>query len=131
MALAAQANGVSYISGQAGYVKKLLYVDSGKCIGCLSADGHAHVADTVVLSIWANTAALVDAKDEVVARSHCVGVIQLTPEEIKRYSGLPIVDNFEQGQFHLVNFSLSSQHANVFLPQEFYFHPIKRNTEAL
>ncbi len=67
MALAAQVNGVSYISGQAGHVKKLLYDDSDKCIGCLSADGRAHLADIVILSTGANTAALIDAKDEIVA----------------------------------------------------------------
>lgn len=99
MALAAQANGVNYVSGESGYVKKLLYDESGKCIGCLSADGHAHLADVVILSTGANTAALIDAKDEIVARSHCVGVIQLTSEEVKKYANLPIIDDFEQGRY--------------------------------
>jgi len=49
------------------------------------------------LSTGANTAALVDAKDEIVARSHCVGVMQLTPSEAEKYKNLPIVDDFEQG----------------------------------
>ena len=63
----------------------------------MTKNGEAHLADIVILSTGANTAALIDAKDEIVARSHCVGVIQLTPEEAFKYRNLPIVDDFEQG----------------------------------
>lgn len=72
MALVAQANGVSYTSGRAGHVKKLLYDGGGKCIGCLSADGHAHLADTIILSTGTKAMTLIDAKDEIVVRSQCV-----------------------------------------------------------
>ena len=75
MTLAAQANDVSYIFEQTEYVKKLLYVNSNKCIKCLSADDHAHVADTVILLIRTNIATLVDVKDKIVTRSHCVKII--------------------------------------------------------
>ncbi|OAL53101.1 sarcosine oxidase [Pyrenochaeta sp. DS3sAY3a] len=97
MATAAQASGVNYVTGDAGWVKKLIYDDSGKCVGALGNNGQAHLADIVVLCTGANTAALIDAKDEIVARSHCVGVIQLTPDEVQQYKDLPIVDDFEQG----------------------------------
>lgn len=99
-AQAAQANGVKYISGDSGYVKKLLFNEQGECIGALSANGQAHLADIVIVCTGANTAALVEAKDEIIARSHCVGVIQLTHEEAEKYKGLPIVDDFEQGMIH-------------------------------
>lgn len=98
MANAAQANGVEYVSGHAGWVRKLLYDDNGACIGALSKDGRAHLADVVILCTGANTAELIDAKDEIVARSHCVGVIKLSAAEAERYKNLPIVDDFEQGK---------------------------------
>ncbi|TPX15852.1 uncharacterized protein E0L32_000186 [Thyridium curvatum] len=97
MATAAQANGVEYVTGDRGWVQRLLFDDKGTCIGVLSKNGEAHFADAVVLCTGANTAALIDAKDEIVARSHCVGVIQLTQEEAEKYKNLPIVDDFEQG----------------------------------
>ncbi|KAF2720170.1 sarcosine oxidase [Polychaeton citri CBS 116435] len=97
MATAAQASGAQYITGNAGWVKKLLYDDKGACIGVIAADGTTYLADVVVICTGANTAALIDAKDEIVARSHCVGVIKLTIEEVQKYQNLPIVDDFEQG----------------------------------
>ena len=78
-------------------MQKLLFDDKGTCIGALSNNGEAHVADVVVLCTGANTAALIDAKDEIVARSHCVGIIRLSPDEIEKYQDLPVVDDFEQG----------------------------------
>ncbi|KAF2174068.1 hypothetical protein M409DRAFT_62230 [Zasmidium cellare ATCC 36951] len=97
MATAAKAQGVKYVTGDTGYVVKLLYNDKGACIGTLSKDGHAHFADVTILCTGANTAALIDAKTEIVARSHCVGVIKLTPEEVIKFANLPVVDDFEQG----------------------------------
>jgi sarcosine oxidase/L-pipecolate oxidase len=78
-------------------VQQLLYDDRGVCIGALTKNDEAHLADVVVLCTGANTAALIEAKDEIVARSHCVGVNQLTPQEAEKYRSLPIVDDFEQG----------------------------------
>lgn len=86
------------MTGNRGWVQKLLFDESGTCLGALSQTGEAHLAEVVVLCTGANTAALIDAKDEIVARSHCVGVIQLTPAEAKKYQNLPIVDDFEQGR---------------------------------
>lgn len=78
-------------------MQRLLFDEQGTCIGALSKNGEPHFADVVLLCTGANTAALIDAKEEIVARSHCVGVIQLTPEEAQKYKNLPIVDDFEQG----------------------------------
>lgn len=85
------------MSGNAGFAKRLLYNEEGACIGVLAADGQVHLADIVILCTGANTATLIDAKDEIVARSHCVGIMQLTPDEVEKYKSLPIVDDFEQG----------------------------------
>ncbi|KAK4494902.1 hypothetical protein PRZ48_014258 [Zasmidium cellare] len=97
MATAASENGVQYVTGDRGWAQRLLYNDKGSCIGVLTKNGEAHLADCVILCTGANTAALIDAKDEIVARSHCVGVMQLTPEEVEKYQSLPVVDDFEQG----------------------------------
>jgi sarcosine oxidase/L-pipecolate oxidase len=98
MAAAAQEDGVTYISGDAGYVQQLVYDETGKCIGALTKDGRSHLADIVILSTGANTAALIDAKDEIIAKSLCLGVVALTPAEAEKYKDIPIVDNFEQGR---------------------------------
>ena len=99
MAAAAGASGVQYVTGDRGWAKRLLYNDKGGCIGVVASDGETHAADVVIICTGANTAALVEAKDEIVARSHCVGVIKLTAEEVEKYQTLPIVDDFEQGLF--------------------------------
>ncbi|KAK3185733.1 hypothetical protein K4F52_005598 [Lecanicillium sp. MT-2017a] len=96
-AVGAQSNGVNYISGSTGHVKRLLYDEKGTCIGALAENGQAHLAEVVIVCTGANTAALVEAKNEIVARSHCVGIIQLMREEAEKYKDLPIVDDFEQG----------------------------------
>ncbi|KAH8820215.1 sarcosine oxidase [Xylogone sp. PMI_703] len=97
LALAAQANGVSYIHGNKGHVTKLLFDASGTCIGALSEDGSTHFADVVLLAAGAQTGALIDVEDEVEAKAMCVAAIQLTPEEVKMYKNIPMIDNFEQG----------------------------------
>ncbi|KAG0646585.1 L-saccharopine oxidase, partial [Hyphodiscus hymeniophilus] len=96
MATAAQEMGATYMIGDRGYVKQLLFDERGKCTGALSADGYVHSADIVILCTGANTAALIDAKEEIFAESHCIGVVQLTAEEAERYKDLPIIDDFEQ-----------------------------------
>jgi sarcosine oxidase/L-pipecolate oxidase len=64
MATAAQANGVQYISGDAGYVQSLIYDKSGKCTGAVTKTSQVYFADMVILCTGASTAALVEAKDE-------------------------------------------------------------------
>ncbi|KAI1870800.1 uncharacterized protein JN550_004946 [Neoarthrinium moseri] len=97
MAKAAENNGVKYICGTAGQVIKLVYEEGGKCIGAITADGSLHRADIVILSAGAQTAALVEAKDEVEASASAVTVIALTPQEAEKYKDIPIIDDFEQG----------------------------------
>ena len=99
MARAAEKHGVRYICGRAGQAVKLSYGQDGTCTGVVTADGKLHTADVVVLSAGAQIAALVEASDEVEASASAVAVIQLTPEEAERYKDIPIVDDFEQGEF--------------------------------
>ncbi|KAJ5017499.1 L-pipecolate oxidase [Colletotrichum sp. SAR 10_99] len=97
MANAAKAQGVKYISGEAGYVKKLLYDSDGTCKGAVAADGSIYTADIVLLATGANTATLVDAKKEVVAQTSVICVMKLEPHEVEKYKDIPIIDDFEQG----------------------------------
>jgi sarcosine oxidase / L-pipecolate oxidase len=94
---AAASLGVRYVSGQHGWVKKLLYNDEGACIGAESANGTRYYADMVVLSAGAVSPELVDLKGQMQAKGHVVGHIQLAPEEVEQYKSMKIVDHFEQG----------------------------------
>lgn len=97
MATAAKANGVKYIFGGEGHVKKLLYDSKGTCVGVISENGTVHQADVVVLATGANTATLIEAKEEVVAQTSIICVIKLEPHEVEKYRNIPIIDDFEQG----------------------------------
>lgn len=97
MADAAQAMGVRYVVGDAGFVKGLVYDDIGKCIGVRCADESESLADIVVLAAGAATGGLLDMKGQLVAKGHTVGHIQLTPSEVEKYKSVPIVDHFEGG----------------------------------
>lgn len=101
MAKAAQEKGVEYISGEKeGYVRKLILDEkTGECKGVLTADGLQHEADIVVVAAGAWTPSLLDLKDQLTAKGHCVAHIQLTPEETKHYSSMPIMDNLEMSYF--------------------------------
>ncbi|KAH9886133.1 FAD dependent oxidoreductase [Xylariomycetidae sp. FL2044] len=96
MANAAKSKGVKYTFGDAGYAKKLLYEADGTCTGVLTADGTVHRADVVILASGANTATLVEAKQEVVAQNSTIAVIKLEPHEVEKYRNIPIIDDFEQ-----------------------------------
>lgn len=99
MANAARINGVKYICGDAGYVRKLIYEADGTCTGAVAADGTVHKADVVLLASGANTATLVElAKQEVSAYCSAIMVIQLEPHEVEKYKNIPIIDDFEQGK---------------------------------
>ncbi|KAH8666813.1 sarcosine oxidase [Xylariales sp. PMI_506] len=97
MTQAAKKMGVRYISGDDGWIKKLLYSADGTCIGAEAANGSKHYADKVIISAGAASPELLDFEGQLVAKGHVVGHIQLTPEETKKYSTLKIVDHFEQG----------------------------------
>ncbi|PGH05602.1 hypothetical protein AJ79_06769 [Helicocarpus griseus UAMH5409] len=97
MALAAQEMGVEYIPGDAGYVRKLLYSNSGACTGVITKDGSTHSADVVILAAGAWTSSLIDVGGQLLSKGHSVAHLQLSPEETKHYSSLPIMDNLEFG----------------------------------
>ncbi|CAH0046680.1 unnamed protein product [Clonostachys solani] len=97
MANAARTNGVEYVSGDAGYTRRLVYDGNKKCIGAICNDGSFHQADIVVIAAGANTATLVDARNEVEAQCSAICVLQLKPEEIEKYKDMPVISNLEQG----------------------------------
>ncbi|KAE8147347.1 FAD dependent oxidoreductase [Aspergillus avenaceus] len=98
MALAAQEKGVQYISGEGGYVRKMVY-EGDRCTGVITEDGTTHNADMVIMAAGAWTPSLVDLNGQLTAKGHAVAHIQLTPEETQRYQTLPILDNLEHGYF--------------------------------
>lgn len=98
MAEAAQHHGVRYVTGDAGFIKQLLFSEDGKYVtGAKAADGTEHFADLVILAAGANAASVLDLKGQLVAKGHGVGHIQLTPEEATKYAGMPIVAHLEGG----------------------------------
>ena len=99
LALAAQENGVSYVHGHQGNVKKLFFDRDGNCTGAISVTGDIYQADIVILAAGAQTGLLTNVKNELTAKAMCIATIQLTPEEVERYSSLPMVDHFEQGKW--------------------------------
>lgn len=99
MAAAFQANGVEYVSGDGGHVKSLVDSEDGTCIGVITADGSRHDADIVVIAAGAWTPSLLDVSDQLTAKGHAVGHIQLTKEETAHYEKMPLFDNLEQGYF--------------------------------
>jgi len=72
----------------------LLY-DTAKTnvIGVETKAGSKFYADKVVLCAGAWTNSLIDTKGQLVPKGHCIAHIQLTPEEHKRYAGIPVVDD--------------------------------------
>ncbi|RAK93702.1 fructosyl amino acid oxidase [Aspergillus costaricaensis CBS 115574] len=99
MAVAAQEQGVDYISGEEGWVKRLLFDEEKRCTGVITADGSTHVADLVVVAAGAWTPTLLDVAGQLTAKGHSVAHIQLSPAETAHYSALPIMDNLELGYF--------------------------------
>ncbi|KAI1342808.1 putative sarcosine oxidase [Xylariaceae sp. FL0016] len=94
---AAQKNGVRYVDGAAGHIRKLLFDQTGRCLGAVSADGKAYFADVVVVAAGAAAASLLDMKGQLVAKGHTVGHIQLSPAEVRTYAEMPIVSHREGG----------------------------------
>ncbi|KAF7190049.1 L-pipecolate oxidase [Pseudocercospora fuligena] len=136
MAIAAQEAGVIYISGTAGHVTQLLFDERGRCIGAKSADGTTQFADEIILAAGAAAASILDMKSQLVAKGHTVGHIQLSPDEVKLYGSMPVVDHLEGGilfppqedglvkvgAVHFVT-NYSKRHPNVSLPRYRSDHP--------
>ncbi|KAL2845260.1 FAD dependent oxidoreductase [Aspergillus pseudoustus] len=98
MAKAAMEKGVEYVSGDKGYVRKLVFKD-GECTGAVTADGTTYEAELVVVATGAWTPSLIDLHGQLTAKGHSVAHIKLTPAETAHYSKLPILDNLELGYF--------------------------------
>ncbi|KAJ5702404.1 FAD dependent oxidoreductase [Penicillium malachiteum] len=99
LGIVAQQQGVEYISGDKGYVRKLVLDSSQECKGVICADGTCHDADLVIIATGAWTPSLIDLQGQLTAKGHGVAHIQLTPAETKHYATMPIVDNLELGYF--------------------------------
>jgi sarcosine oxidase/L-pipecolate oxidase len=100
MALAAEKTGVEFVTGDRGYVRKLRFASDGTtCKGVVTEDGTFHEADLVILAAGAWMPSLIDLQGQLTAKGHSVAHIQLTSEETKQYSSLPILDNLELGYF--------------------------------
>lgn len=98
MAEEAMKSGVKYISGDAGYAKKLLYDEKGTCLGVKTADGTTYFASQVVLAAGAAAGSLLDLENQIIAQGHTIGHIQLTPDEVEKYKNMPIIDHLEGGE---------------------------------
>ena len=99
VALAAQDNGVEFISGDRGFVRDLITLEDGQCTGVVTQDGSKHLADVVVIAAGAWTPSFIDVQGQLTAKGHSVAHIQLTTEEQKHYKDMPIFDNLELGYF--------------------------------
>ena len=100
LALAAQEKGVSFISGDSGYVRSLIISeDDGHCTGVITEDGTNHISDIVVLATGAWTPSFIDLQDQLVAKGHSVAHIQLSPSEQQHYASMPVLDNLELDYF--------------------------------
>lgn len=98
LARSAASAGVEYTSGAAGHVLHLVFDENGKCIGIRCQDGRSHYADLILLAAGAATPTLLDTKGQIISTGHCVGHIQLTPEEVEKYSHMPIINNLQGGE---------------------------------
>lgn len=99
VAMAAQENGVEFISGDRGFVRDVVTMPDGRCCGVTTKDGTTHLADVVVIAAGAWTPSLIDVQDQLTAKGHSVAHIQLSAEEARRYKDMPILDNLELGYF--------------------------------
>jgi len=99
MALAAQAKGVDFISGDRGYVRSLILQQDGQCTRVIAKDGTKHSADIVLVATGAWTPSFLDVEGQLLAKGHAVAHIQLTASEQKHYASMPILDNLELGYF--------------------------------
>ncbi|KAL3438893.1 FAD dependent oxidoreductase [Aspergillus tetrazonus] len=89
--------GVRYVSGSAGYAKQLLYDENQTCVGVKCADGTAYFGSKIILAAGAAAGSLLDLENQIVAKGHVVGHIQLTPDEVEEYKDMPILDHLEGG----------------------------------
>ncbi|KAL5343175.1 FAD dependent oxidoreductase [Aspergillus crustosus] len=97
MANEAIKSGVRYVSGSSGYGKQLLFDENQTCVGVKCADGTTYYGSQIILAAGAAAGSLLDLEDQIVAKGHTVGHIQLSPEEVEKYRSMPILDHLEGG----------------------------------
>ncbi|KAL4998746.1 hypothetical protein BDV10DRAFT_200986 [Aspergillus recurvatus] len=93
--------GVKYASGSAEYAKKPLYDENQACVGVKCADGTSYFGSKIILAAGAAAGSLFGLENQVVAKGHAVGHIQLTPDEVEEYKDMPILDHLEGGTRYL------------------------------
>lgn len=98
MAKEAMNSGVKYVSGGAGHATQILYDEHQTCIGVKCADGTTYFGDKIVLAAGAAAGSLLDLQGQIVAQGHTIGHIRLTPDEVKRYKNMPVIDHLEGGE---------------------------------
>jgi sarcosine oxidase/L-pipecolate oxidase len=91
--------GVHFIAGPTqGKVESLIY-SSSTIIGAKTVDGVEHNADQVILSAGANSDLLFDFERQLRPTCWTLAHIQMTEEERKLWTNLPVLFNVERGFF--------------------------------
>lgn len=113
MAWKAINSGVKYISGDAGYVKQLLFNADSTCIGVRCANGSTYYGNKVIVAAGAAAGSLLDLKGQIVAKGHTIGHIQLSPEEVEKYKDMPIIDHLEGGRLYYFSLLLYARTCRI------------------
>lgn len=92
----AQSLGARYITGEAGWMQKLI-VSNAKCTGVVAKNGSKYYADRIVMTTGAWTEGLLDLDAQLEAKGSMVVHYQVSPEETQKYRSIPIVNHLEKG----------------------------------
>ncbi|WRT67028.1 uncharacterized protein IL334_003994 [Kwoniella shivajii] len=93
-----KAKGVNFAWGGAGTFKQPVFDDDKTtCIGVETTDGTVYKADKVVLAAGAWAPTLVDLEGQCCSKAWVYAHMQLTPEEVAQYKGIPVVYDDEFG----------------------------------
>ena len=89
---------VQFIFGEKGAAVGLKRYRSGE-VGVITESGFVHSAGTVILSLGANTAKIVNLENQQSATGLFVTHIQLSDEEYTKYRDIPVLFDAEMGYF--------------------------------
>jgi len=73
-------------------------------VGIKTDSGASFYGDKIVLCTGAWTNSLIDTKGQLVPKGHCLGHIQLTPEEHARYANIPVFDDSKTNIYYFPPF---------------------------
>lgn len=93
----AERLGAKFVFGLAGKAVKIERVGSKALVKC--ADGSSYTADKVLICCGANTARVLDMKNQQAATGLFVTFIKLTPEEYEEYKDMPVIFDASLGYF--------------------------------